>query len=69
METTQIYTQASIRKLQEIHAATHPNAALQNAKLAKQFLQSLFWQSCAPSWDELPSRRSAGGQVSSGRSQ
>lgn len=26
LETTQIYTQVSIRKLQEIHAATHPSA-------------------------------------------
>jgi len=26
LETTQIYTQVSIRKLQEIHRATHPSA-------------------------------------------
>jgi integrase/recombinase XerD len=26
LETTQIYTQVSIRKLQEIHRATHPTA-------------------------------------------
>ena len=28
LETTQIYTQVSIRKLKEIHTATHPGAAL-----------------------------------------
>jgi len=28
LETTQLYTQVSIRKLQEIHAATHPSAKL-----------------------------------------
>jgi integrase/recombinase XerD len=28
LETTQIYTQVSIRKLKEIHAATHPGARL-----------------------------------------
>ena len=28
LETTQIYTQVSIGKLQEIHAATHPGARL-----------------------------------------
>lgn len=27
LETTQIYTQVSIRKLKEIHAATHPRSA------------------------------------------
>lgn len=29
LETTQIYTQVSIRKLIEIHAATHPGARLE----------------------------------------
>lgn len=29
LETTQIYTQVSIRKLKEIHAATHPGARLE----------------------------------------
>ena len=28
LETTQIYTQVSIRRLKEIHAATHPGARL-----------------------------------------
>ena len=28
LETTQIYTHVSIRKLQEVHAATHPGAKL-----------------------------------------
>ena len=28
LETTQIYTQVSIRQLQEVHAATHPGAKL-----------------------------------------
>ena len=28
LETTQIYTQVSIRKLKEIHTATHPGAQL-----------------------------------------
>jgi integrase/recombinase XerD len=28
LETTQIYTQVSIRKLKEIHSATHPAARL-----------------------------------------
>jgi integrase/recombinase XerD len=29
LETTQIYTQVSIRKLKEIHTATHPGAKLE----------------------------------------
>jgi integrase/recombinase XerD len=33
LETTQIYTQVSIRKLKEIHSATHPAARL--ARVAK----------------------------------
>jgi integrase/recombinase XerD len=32
LETTQIYTQVSIRKLKEIHTATHPAARLARAK-------------------------------------
>jgi len=32
LETTQIYTQVSIRKLKEIHTATHPGARLRAAK-------------------------------------
>jgi integrase/recombinase XerD len=36
LETTQIYTQVSITKLREVHAATHPGAKLgRNAPLAK----------------------------------
>jgi len=37
LETTQIYTQVSIHKLREIHAATHPGARLRprEARLAK----------------------------------
>ena len=31
LETTQIYTQVSIRKLKEIHSATHPGARLRRA--------------------------------------
>jgi integrase/recombinase XerD len=31
LETTQIYTQVSIRKLKEIHSATHPAARLARA--------------------------------------
>jgi integrase/recombinase XerD len=31
LETTQIYTQVSIRKLKEIHTATHPAARLELA--------------------------------------
>ena len=29
-QTTQIYTQVSIRKLKQIHAATHPGASLES---------------------------------------
>jgi integrase/recombinase XerD len=32
LETTQIYTQVSIRKLKEIHTATHPGARLQGRR-------------------------------------
>ena len=32
LDTTQIYTQVSIRKLKEIHAATHPGAKLGKSK-------------------------------------
>jgi integrase/recombinase XerD len=31
LSTTQIYTQVSIRKLQEVHRATHPGARLVSA--------------------------------------
>src|SRR5262245_8242807 len=30
LDSTQIYTQVSIRKLKEIHTATHPSAKLEN---------------------------------------
>ena len=32
LKTTEIYTQVSIRKLKEIHAATHPGATLERRK-------------------------------------
>jgi len=35
LETTQIYTQVSIRKLKEIHTATHPAARLARAKASR----------------------------------
>ncbi len=34
MSTTQIYTHLSIKKLQKIHAATHPAARLERRELA-----------------------------------
>lgn len=36
LETTQIYTRVSIRKLQEIHAATHPGAKLERKATAER---------------------------------
>jgi integrase/recombinase XerD len=38
LETTQIYTQVSIRKLKEVHNATHPGARL--ARAAKEGVQA-----------------------------
>jgi len=35
VSTTQIYTQVSIRKLREIHRATHPSAKLERPSIAK----------------------------------
>ncbi|MBN2193443.1 MAG: tyrosine-type recombinase/integrase [Polyangiaceae bacterium] len=35
LSTTQIYTQVSIRKLKEIHAATHPSAKLNRPSLRR----------------------------------
>ncbi len=35
VSTTQIYTQVSIRKLQAVHAATHPSAKLNRPGVAK----------------------------------
>jgi integrase/recombinase XerD len=32
LSTTEIYTHVAIRKLQEIHAATHPGAKLEHKK-------------------------------------
>jgi integrase/recombinase XerD len=32
LETTQVYTHVAIKKLQEIHAATHPGAKLERPK-------------------------------------
>ncbi len=32
LETTALYTQVSIKKLQEVHASTHPGSRLQPAK-------------------------------------
>jgi integrase/recombinase XerD len=34
LDTTQIYTQVSIRKLKEVHAGTHPAAKLERWKKA-----------------------------------
>jgi integrase/recombinase XerD len=34
LSTTQIYTQVSIRKLKEIHSATHPGAKLERTRLS-----------------------------------
>jgi integrase/recombinase XerD len=42
LETTQIYTQVSIRKLKEIHTATHPGARMaSNADDREALLLSL----------------------------
>jgi integrase/recombinase XerD len=42
LETTQIYTQVSIRKLKEIHTATHPGARMaRNADDREALLLSL----------------------------
>ena len=34
LQSTQVYTQVSIRKLKQIHTATHPGAALEKKKPA-----------------------------------
>ncbi len=39
LSTTQIYTQVSIRKLKEIHTATHPGAKLERAPRAESLTQ------------------------------
>lgn len=41
LETTQIYTQVSIRKLKEIHTATHPAARLARGKTSPATSPSL----------------------------
>jgi integrase/recombinase XerD len=48
LETTQIYTHVSIRKLQEIHAATHPGA-----KLERRRARATAEHDTTPSADEL----------------
>jgi len=48
LETTQIYTHVSIRTLQQVHAATHPEQCLDTARRRR-----LLRQSIPPAAEEL----------------
>lgn len=56
LETTQIYTQVSIGKLQEIHAATHPGARLRRRSVTETddeaLLEAMYASFAAEACDE-----------------
>jgi integrase/recombinase XerD len=50
--TTQMYTQVSIRQLQEIHAATHPGAKLERGEASSAAARALLSSLAAEEEDE-----------------